>query len=201
MTTLICWKGKDFILMAADSQVTQGHLKLPFPVSKIFMVGNSCLIGGTGSLGNIQQVSDLVLKELKVQKILAGDDDLNLTCDEVSKHLAELNFSIPLEHKHFSPFGFLTAGFDSQNKLVAFTVGDDGSKLEIPSFFSDGSGSELALSLLASNYQLKHSKETAAGLIVSILRECSSQDVFTDNSIQMYCVDNLGISKYKQKTK
>ena len=161
---------------------------MPFPYPKIEIVGNCLLVGGAGSVGYLQRLLALALKDIKIGKVLIENSNLDPTLKELSKTLAELNFSLPLEHKHFNAFGFLLAGLDEEGKPALLSVGDDGSLLNIPSFYSDGSGSTLALSILDQKYSSDMDLKEAVDLTFEALKGASKLDVFTDSKPIVKCL-------------
>ena len=95
------------------------------------------------------------------------------------------NFQLPLEHKHYSPYEYLVCG---NNAL--FSIGCEGSLIEIPNFYSCGSGGELALSLLQKGYSPTMTQQEAATLMLEVFGNVSSLDVFTNNQCQIFGVAN-----------
>lgn len=194
MTTLIYWKSNDFILIASDTQVTSGHIRMPDPFTKILDVENSTtVIGGTGDIGLVQQSMNWAIKELKVSKIMAGAKEIYMGSEEISEALANLNFQLPLEYKHFSPHSFIVCGLDLSNRLKGFCVGSDGSNIPLESYYSDGSGQEVSLGLLSKYYNPTYDRDKVIRIIIKIFREACKTDVFTNNEIMIKMISDKGI--------
>jgi len=155
MTTLVGIKGDGFVVVGADTQVTTGHMRLPFPYPKISIVGSN-IISGCGSVGSLKRILAIALKSIRMDRVEADDvSDMNPGLNQLSKTLAELNFTLPLEYKHFNSFSYLIAGLDSGDKPALMSIGDDGSIIKIPSFYADGSGSDFSFSIISKDYNEK----------------------------------------------
>lgn len=192
MTTILLIKTNTAIFIAGDSQVTSGHIKLPDGFPKIIRVGN-CLVAGTGSVGNIQQVLKRAKLNLKIRNVIS-EKNADLICPrELSNHIADLNFELPLEYKHYSPFSYLIGGVDEDGIIESFSVGDDGSMIEVETFFADGSGRDLALSILHQNYKKDLTDDQAISLIMESLFQSSERDLYTNNKVHIFKISPEGI--------
>ena len=181
MTTISALKGRDFIIIGADSQITSNNLKLPFDYQKIQRVGSN-LVAGSGSVGYIQRLLAIALKNLRIEKILADNLDLSPTLEELAKELAELNFSLPLEHRHFNSFSFLLGGLDENETPALVSVGSEGSLIKIPTYFSDGSGSDFCISCLSQEYKPDLHMKEALKLIFKSLEVSTGLDCYTNKN-------------------
>lgn len=191
MTTISALKGKDFIIIGSDSQVSLGNIRLPFPYKKIERVGSN-LIAGTGSVGNLQRVLSLALRDIRINRVAVDNLDLNPCLNELAKKLAELNFSLPLEHKHYNPFSFLIGGLDDEENPALVSVGDDGSIINVPTYYADGSGMDFALTTLGQSYHSDISKEEAGRLIFNSLSQSTKHDIYTNNTPLVVCLSTNG---------
>jgi len=204
MTTLCGIKGKDFIVLGSDSQVTAGNLRIPFPYKKIEEVGSN-LIASTGSVGYSQRLLSYALRNLKVQKAL-NDSQKEIFVDELIRELSELNFNLPLEHKHFNSFNFIVGGLSGIEPKL-FSIGSDGSVLEIPTYYADGSGSEFAYSIIAEGFYNEMSPNDAVQLCDKALKQSSTHDIYTNRDPQIFLLqwkekkNSYEITKYNLVTK
>lgn len=192
MTTLTAIKGKDFVVMASDSQITEGNLKIPFPYQKISREGSN-LISGSGSVGYCQMMLKMAIRSIKASKAYI-DDDSEVSFTELNRNLSELNFSLPLEHKHFNAFGFITAGLEGGEPCIAL-IGSDGSLIGVPTFCSEGSGSDFAYSILSKGYKDDLTLEEAVSLIEEALKQSNKLDCYTNNKTQIVSLRILGKDK------
>lgn len=198
MTIILCWRSKDFMFLAGDSRVVEGNTALPIKVRKIFPIGDNLLLGGAGSVGSIQQLSKLALRNVQISKVVLDIDPSVISPLELSDELANLNFQLPLEHRHFNPFGFLVCGYNPfLQTFEAYSVSDDGSTLPIEDYFALGSGSHLAYSLLEEHFNEGLSKEEVSGLLIWIIQEVSKRDLSV-SSVEplVYCVESNKIQRW-----
>lgn len=200
MTTIIGIKGKSFIVLGADTQITQGNLKLPFQYSKIQRVG-SCLVGGSGTVGYLQRLLGIALRNIRINKVAVDDLNLFPDLDELAKNLADLNFSLPLEHKHFNSFDFLIGGLDEKERPALVSVGSDGSLIDIPTFSTIGSGGDYALSILSNRFTEDILMDDAIKLVFDCLAQSNKLDCFTNNQPEVVSLylskDSWLIQSYK----
>ncbi len=183
MTTILCWKCKEGFFLAADSQVVEGGIKFPSEFKKLIPVNRNVVCGGAGSVGSIQQLLKISVRNLKIKKIHSDEETTSFSPKELSEELAELNFHLPLEYKSFNAFSFVIAGFDySTETFQGFSIGEDGSLVEISKYYALGSGSHLGLSLLSEHYNLDLPSDEAAGVLFHILRKVSEIDLGSDDT-------------------
>lgn len=195
MTTLVGLRGKDFVILGSDSQVSEGNLKVPFPQDKILRVGD-VLIGGTGSLGDLQQLLKRALRELYVSKIISDDYDVGISPTKLSNALADMSFDLRLSFKTYEPFSYMIGGVE-ETAFKLFTIEESGSVLDIPNFYSDGTGKALALSSLSQGYHPDITKEQAVSLAFTSLLSSGEFDIFTDNLCRVFLIDKEGIQPCK----
>ena len=193
MTTICAIKTKKSIIIGADTQVTTGHLKLPFPDDKILQVGNT-LIASTGGVGDLQNLLKIASKQIYVNRIIAEDFNFDISPSQLSRELSELTFSLKLEYKNYSPFGYLIAGIENNLKHNLISVCSDASVIEIPTYWSDGSGMELALSCLGQHFYPEITDEEAIDLVFKAIQQSNKSDIYTNHLIQVYLINaNDGI--------
>ncbi len=196
-------KSTGSLFMIADSQVSQGNLRLPEPFQKILKLNKQTLISSTGSVGDSQHLSRIVLKELRAEK----NYETNLFIDEDDEDIREFNVSEFVERiagKLFSlrlnmfsremGSNFLICGYDNiKNKNLAFSVSSDGSIIKIKQYFADGSGGELLFPQLKHLYNTNNLTDSSfAYNLHYIFKQVSTFDVYTDDDISIYCVNKEG---------
>jgi len=196
MTTIIALKSKNSVWMASDMQVTSGHLKLPLKYPKILSVGNNILIAGTGSLGNAQQVLKLVVKDLNIRSIMVDNPLFNFNPSELAEEIAKLNWQLPFYYKDYKSYAYLIVGQDLDTReLQIFSVDDDGSKIEVPEYWADGSGRELALSIISQTYNKEADDETIASCLLQAVTSATQNDIYSGMAIQVYQLNKDGLLK------
>lgn len=201
MTTIIGIKTETSVLIASDSQVTSGNVKLPFPYRKIEQVGHNILVGGSGTCGGLQQILKRSLRSIQTSKILSDDFSLEIEPSRLSSEIANTSYDLDLVYKKFESFSLLIAGFkDNGDNTLTNTldyVDNSGAVLSVPNYYVIGSGSDLALGLLNEHYNPKMKDDEAITLLFTILGRVTQSDVYTDGLLQIYCISNGEINPCK----
>ena len=68
-TTILGIVCKDGVVMAADRQITAGHLVMSKTEKKVFQVNDYIVMSGCGVAGDIQRVPKLISAELKLKEL------------------------------------------------------------------------------------------------------------------------------------
>lgn len=199
MTTICCLKAKDFCLVASDTQVSQGNLKLPLRYSKIARLTDSILVGSAGSVSESQILPRQCLRSLRQARVSLDLESDDIHLNDFVREFAEYLFSLRLKLKHYSPNSFIIAGLDEHAQPTILSLDGDGSLLKIPSFWAIGSGSELALSVLNNGYDENHILKDALKLVMDALASSTSFDIFTNNQFEIYLLTPDGIRMITQE--
>ena len=178
MTTILGIVTDKSVFLGSDTQITLGNLKLASVNSKIEIVGKNCAVAQTGSLAGLQQALKRTVQQLWIRKILARSGSLEVTPKELADGLSDFNFEMPLEYKDYSPAQYLLAGYEGSLSVLS-SIGADGSVLDCNGYHADGSGQQLALSLLQAQYDHKMPDEKVANLLRNILNQVSRLEVHT----------------------
>jgi len=190
MTTICLMKTDKAIYLASDSQVTSGNIKLPDNYEKVEIFGET-LIASCGSVGLCQKLSTRAYTNLKQNFAEAENFDKEPDVKDFAKALSDLNFYLPLEFKTFQSAGFLMGGL-SNDELTGFMVGDDGSKIPIDTFATEGSGSQVALGVLTESYDKKIDVDAGAELIAGVINSAQKSDVYTSKIISVHAITKDG---------
>lgn len=190
MTTILGLRTNTTAYLASDTQVTEGNRKMPLEFNKIFPITDKIVVASCGSVGEIQQIIEIVLKEvyhnkINSQRLMISPLNLEMSQEEFVGGLAEINFTYPLQFKQFSSSSYLVMGNTSE-KATFYAVDASGSQIEIPYYYADGSGGDYALSLLADGYKEDMTDEQAEDLIYRALRSSHKIDIYTGKMIQLY---------------
>jgi len=201
MTTIGCIYNKHTgsWLTFGDRQITEGQRIMPVnSLTKIYQVGTQCLMSGTGSYSDIQQISQKVFKSIQFQKLYA-DEDLDVGTNEFVKGLSEYLFDLRLD-KYFIDISsdFIVVGFDlKEEKVLAYSVSSDGARVPLEKFYSNGSGSSYCLPLLSTLWdtQEKMDDETLAEHIRTSIYQTSKLDLYSSMEVDVFMVKKDGTIK------
>lgn len=186
MTTVIGIRLNDAVILAADTQCTAGNVKVPTAFKKVTQISPRLLLASAGSVGTCQHMADECLRTIKLGKILSDSDPTEIDPFEFARSLGSLNFRMPLDHKSFSPSSYLLAGITSAGEIQLFSIDDDGGYISHETFWSIGSGSQLALSQVKEVYDSKADPIQMAETLVKILSNVSDLDAYTNASINVF---------------
>lgn len=196
MTTIAAIRTKHSVFIGADSRLSTGNLKMPTPFEKILVVNQQTCIASTGTVGLVQQLINRAIKNLKISKIEDGLENIQPNCEELAKSLSDLNFCLPLEHKQFHSAGFLIGGM-IQNKPKLISVSEDGACIPNLDYWADGSGQQLALTVLQKSYNKNLQPQQAAMTVFSAIEAASQMDLYTDSRIRVFEISKSGVQEFK----
>jgi proteasome beta subunit len=200
VTLVIALVCADGVIMASDSQATEGSGDVKFPTQKVFQLGPRALIGGSGA---VQVITEIRSQLLDVADLLEGSPD---RCQSLASNVQ------PVLQKHYSryvqvPFtqpappaaDTLVCGFDGQGKpwIIEVDPRCACTPYEERGFHAIGSGAGFAhiANLLMAHFQAKDRPLSQGKLIayraVRSVIEASASGV--GGAVQMSTVDAGGV--------
>lgn len=196
MTTLIAVKNKETLFLAGDSQTTSGNIKLPLSSQKIQVVSKNILVGGAGGVGNLQQVLKRTLRNIYYEKSFSNTGfDFDIDVDYFVNALASFNFEFPLEYKNFSPFGYLVGGVDKNQQNIIYSVDSDGSLISFEDYYAEGSGRDMALSMLRDKFKEGMTDEETLRMICEIYTSIDGLEIYTNQEIKILALKDGVVHK------
>ncbi len=190
MTTIICMRTDNAIYLASDSQVSSGNIQLADPFNKTFLLGHA-LISCCGTVGLCQKVSRKAYINLKQNYVDAELFDKEPNAQELAKTISDINFYLPLEFKRFSSAAFFCGGL-VDGELKIYALGVDGSKLDVKTYASEGSGGQIALGIMGGAYKPEVSLVEGSQLIAGAIMSASKSDIYTNSKIEVHAIDKEG---------
>ncbi len=178
MTTIICAKDKNKVVMAADSRCTAGHNITTDNFNKIVKIDDKIFYGYSGSVctGDIYKryITDIV--RTKNYDLLSCKNELiDLFFEDKLKELLDKNKDIE----------FLICNNEVILQIQAHCV------IEIESFYSVGSGSKYATGAFDILYNNEYTDlETIA---INAIKVASKYDVYTNDNIKTESLDRTYI--------
>lgn len=193
-TTTVAIVAKDSIVLAADMQATMGNLQSNNDMTKIYQINDHLAVTIAGSVGDAL----VLVRFLKVQASLF---ELEHKTPMNTKACATLLSNI-LNSNKMVPFftQFILAG--SVGGLFLYNLDIAGGIVEDKEFSYSGSGSELALSVLDSQYKKGLSTEEAIKLAKEAITAAKKRDIYTGGQgmkivvIKKDKIEELPIAKY-----
>lgn len=193
-TTTVAIVAKDSIVLAADMQATMGNLQSNNDMTKIYLINEHLAVTIAGSVGDAL----VLVRFLKVQASLF---ELEHKTPMNTKACATLLSNI-LNSNKMVPFitQFILAG--SVGGMALYNIDIAGGIVEEKDFSYSGSGSELALSVLDSQYKKGLTTEDAIKLAKDAITSAKKRDIYTGGQgikvvvIKKEKIEELPITKY-----
>jgi 20S proteasome alpha/beta subunit len=161
-------KGKvPFLVCGADKKVSYGHGGIASQrFKKIFHLSDTSLFLGSGGVGNIQELLHLLRGQCEEFQQMHG---LPISIPGQTRLLVEWCniFRRFFEGYRFS-FGSIIAGMNEDGSLQMFAVDDDGSRMEIKSYYATGSGGDSATTIFDKEWRLRLRGGMDLGLAVDL---------------------------------
>jgi len=186
-TSVLAIKGKDFVMMTADTCVSYGSLLKYRSIERIKSIGDFTLIGASGEYSDFQIVLD-TLDELIIQDKLHEDGSI-LHPHEIHSYLTRVMYN---RRTNMNPYynQFILAGFRNgqsflgQVDLVGTSFTDE--------TLATGFGAHIARPLLRKAYHPDISREEAKKLLEECMRVCYYRDTKSINKIQLAVISAEG---------
>lgn len=159
MSTVVAFKHKDIVYLAADTQVTIGDSKRELKslnCQKIWKVDgiDNCVMGGVGLLRDINYVHHCIKNLIPEEKIKLGEVNIGTIMGEVVPKIYD---GIKAYTKHFDETQTqMLSSFFLAYKDKCYTITEDGNVDEVVDFSALGSGEDYAISTM----QLSRGKTT-----------------------------------------
>ncbi len=189
MTSIVCIKTNEGIVIGADTQSTDGIKKNENTI-KLHDITKNTILAGSGSLGLIEEVEETIEdhKKTKKPKITERtsirtirDIVSNAASDARIKRVEKLQKYI--RYEHIPSADFIFGGY--KNEPCAFFIGDYGETNIIHTYKAIGSSESFAEVILSTHYNDKMSIDDAAKLAHWAIKKASELDIYVGDKIQL----------------
>lgn len=194
--------GKDYVIVAGDTRMSDGYSILSRDVSKLFKLTSKTVLASAG-----MQADAVTLRKVLAWKIIMYRHKHNK--DMSTTAIAQL-LGNTLYYKRFFPYYCFNvlAGLDSEGAGAVFGYDAIGSFERIP-YGVTGSGSALITSILdnqvAFKTQLKNKKDLSAeeciDLVKDVMTSAGERDIYTGDSVDILLITKDGIKEEKFQLK
>ncbi len=187
-TTIVGWKGKDFVLLVSDRQSTYGSTIGNTKAKKVFLVGNNFGISFAGGLGDAQKIMRVLDGQVRLYEV---EREKKMKTSAISNYVSNV-----LNYTRYYPYMafFLIAGFDSKPEL--YSVDLVGGSESMEKYTAFGSGSMFAIGYLEQNYSDKFNKKQALEQVVKAISSSKKKDVYTGGEgLDYIVIDKNGIEE------
>jgi len=200
--TVMAVAGKDYVIVAGDTRMSDGYSILSRDVSKLFKLTSKTVLASAG-----MQADAVTLRKVLAWKIIMYRHKHNK--DMSTTAIAQL-LGNTLYYKRFFPYYCFNvlAGLDSEGAGAVFGYDAIGSFERIP-YGVTGSGSALITSILdnqvAFKTQLKNKKDLSAeeciDLVKDVMTSAGERDIYTGDSVDILLITKDGIKEEKFQLK
>jgi len=172
------------VILAGEKRVAIGNYLLSKGGKKVFKIMDNLGIASAGILADMQAISKIFAYDLKMYEL---ENKRSPTIRSAAKLLSNILYS----RKYF-PFlaSVIVGGIDYTGKHI-FSLDPIGSLIE-DKYVSLGSGSELSLSILESEYSEDLSKDKAVELAYKSIKVACGRDVLSGDGVDLLVIDEKG---------
>ncbi|MBL7118629.1 archaeal proteasome endopeptidase complex subunit beta [Candidatus Bathyarchaeota archaeon] len=180
---LVC---SDGVILASEKRVAYGNIVLSKTAKKVFKITDRVGAACAGLISDMQVLTKQIAAHAKIFKFDTGKPML---VRAVAKATANVLFG-----RRFSPYitQTIVGGIDDEPKI--YVLDPVGSLIE-DKYAAIGSGAEIAIGILESEYKPDITVKEGEELAVKTLKSAISRDVFSGNGIDILIVDRKGIEE------
>lgn len=191
-TTILGIVCKDGVVMAADRQVTSGNTKgLKF--NKIVRINDYSLMCYAGQAADAQRLGKILSAELKLDELRSR------TRSEIKKAASLLSFlsysSIRQPSMVPAIVASILGGINEDGSFGLYSVGPDGTIMEVEKFDADGSGSTFAIGFMERQYKSGMTVKEGTELAIESLKSSTQRDLYSGLGIEVFTITKDGIKK------
>ena len=198
-TTILGIVCKDGIVMAADRQVTAGHIVMNKNERKVFQVNDYLVMSGCGVAGDIQRVPKVLSAELKLKELRAKSRP---SVKNAASLLTNMNYN-GIRQPSMIPqqAGFLIAGFNEDGTVELYSIEPAGSIIKVEDYDANlGSGMPYVLGFLERQYKKNISLEEGIKLAIESVKSSTQRDTGSGYGIDIFTITKNGIKKVVEQT-
>src|SRR3990167_8382698 len=193
-TTILGIVCRDGVVMAADRQITMGHVVYRKDEKKVFTINDYLVVAGCGVAGDIQRVPKILTAELKLKELRSKSRP---TVKHAASLLNNMSYS-GIRQPSMIPqqAGFLLGGFNEDGTTELYTIEPAGSVIKVEDYDANfGSGMPYVLGLLERQYKKNMNVDDGVKLAVEALKSSTQRDVGSCYGIDVYVITKEGIKK------
>ncbi len=193
-TTILGIVCKDGIVMAADRQVTAGHMVMSKNFSKTNKINDYLVVSWTGGVADAQRLSKLIAVELKLKELRAKSRP---TVKQSANLVSTITYS-SIRNPSMIPniVGTLISGFNEDGTTELYTIEPAGSLIKVEDYDANfGSGMPYVLGLLERQYKKDMTIKEGIELAKEALKSSTQRDIGSGYGIDVFTITKDGIKK------
>jgi len=193
-TTILGIVCRDGVVMAADRQITMGHVVYRKDERKVFQVNDYIVMAGCGIAGDIQRVPKFISAELKLKELRSKSRP---TVKQAASLLNNISYN-GIRQPSMIPqqAGFLIGGFNEDGSAELYSVEAAGSVSHVTDYDANqGSGMPYVIGLLERQYKPGMSVKEGVELAVEAIKSSTQRDTGSGHGIDVFTITKSGIQK------
>ena len=191
-TTILGIVCKDGIVMAADRQVTQGHLK-GNKFNKIVQVNDYSLISYAGQAADAQRLAKILSAELKLKELRSK---ARPSVNKAANLLSSISYSSIRQPSMIpSIVASYLGGVNEDGKTELYSVSPDGTIIKVEDFGADGSGGAFVIGYLERQYKPGMNVKEGVELALESLKSSTQRDLYSGVGLEVLTITKDGIKK------
>jgi proteasome beta subunit len=178
---------KDGVILAAERRVTYGYFVMSKTGKKVFKIADKI---GAACAGIVADMQILTREVGAYLRLYTYEREQSVTVRTAAKLMGSMLF----ERRYFPYLAqTIVAGMDETGPKL-FVLDPLGSVIE-DKFTAVGSGSEIAMGLLESEFKEGLSIDDARGLVRKAVKAASARDIGSGEGLDMLVITNTGIKE------
>ena len=176
---------KDGVILASERRVNYGYFVMSKSGKKVFKIADKIGAACAGIVGDMQILTREVTAHLNIYSF---EREQSVTVRTAAKLMGSLLF----ERRYFPYLAQTIIGGVDDDGAKLFVLDPLGSVIE-DKFTAVGSGSEIAMGLLESDFKEGMSVEDAKGLVRKAIKSASARDIASGEGIDMLVITDKGL--------
>lgn len=198
-TTILGIVCKDGIVMAADRQVTAGHVVMSKNERKVFQINDYLVLAGCGVAGDIQRVPKILKAELKLKELRSKSRPTVMNSASLLNNISYNGIRQPSMIPQQA--GFLIGGFNENGTTELYSIEPAGSVIKVEDFDANfGSGMPYVYGLLERQYKPNMSVKEGVELAIEAVKSSTQRDTGSGFGIDVFTITKEGIKKVIEQT-
>ena len=179
---LVC---KDGVILASERRVSYGYFVMSKTGKKVFKISEKI---GAACAGIVADMQILTREVTAYLNIYSYEREQSVTVRTAAKLMGNMLF----EHRYFPYLAQTIVGGIDESGAKLFVLDPLGSVIE-DKFTAVGSGAEIAMGLLETEYKDGISIDDARGLVRKAVKAASARDIGSGEGLDMLIITNQGV--------
>ena len=195
-TTILGIVCKDGVVMAADRQVTKGHM-VGGKFSKTNKINEYSMMSFAGNASDAQRLLKTVAAELRLKELRSRSRPTVKQTANLTASISFLNIRQPSMIP--SIVGSIIGGFNEDGTTELYSIGPDGTIISIDSYDASGSGDTFVIGLLERQYKEDITVKEGVELAIEALKSSTQRDIYSGLGMDIFTITKEGIKKVVEK--